>query len=353
MALTPEQQIENHKWARKSISNQPKFNGETGFRRWFNEWTAYHLGQGVDADTVGHEFMKKAMCAAMQGIAVDMIQPYATGSAPFRNAATFQDYYIVVRGVFEPAAEVNLARESFKLCKQLAKEDVSTFITRKNVLWEAAFPDAAQRSFVTLFEETVNGVYSKEVKREMLRDASRITNLTQMREKAIESAAYCRRLYQQGLTDTIGNLDGLLPTTNLAQSGFDKDQGMAMEIDALKEQVNAMNTGGGKNSIKCYLCNKNGHYAKDCWSKKKGSNPGNQGRGNQKSSKVQFSGKCGYCKKVGHKEAECFQKKRDKGGKSVASQGKGSQRTPPQRIRNVNDEESDFLGEEGPLVDEE
>ena len=27
MALTPEQQIENHKWARKSISNQPKFNG--------------------------------------------------------------------------------------------------------------------------------------------------------------------------------------------------------------------------------------------------------------------------------------------------------------------------------------
>ena len=206
---------------------------------------------------------------------------------------------------------------------------------------------------MTLFEETVNGVYSKEVKREMLRDASRITNLTQMREKAIESAAYCRRLYQQGLTDTIGNLDGLLPTTNLAQSGFDKDQGMAMEIDALKEQVNALNTGGGKNSIKCYLCNKNGHYAKDCWSKKKGSNPGNQGRGNQKSSKVQFSGKCGYCKKVGHKEAECFQKKRDKGGKSVASQGKGSQRTPPQRIRNVNDEESDFLGEEGPLVDEE
>ena len=92
--------------------------------------------------------------------------------------------------------------------------------------------------------------------------------------------------------------------------------------------------------------------AKDCWSKKKTQGQG-QGKGGGQNPKLKFKGKCGYCKKEGHKEAECYTKKRDKGGKTTPSQGKGSQRVPPQRVRNMNDDEEDFLEDEGPLVEEE
>ena len=304
--------------------------------------------------------MKRCIVAAMEGLAVDMIQQYVECShqeypdAPWNKLGnhTKLGYMETLREVFEPASKIHLTRETFKMMKQSKDDDMATYITRKFYLYSTAYPVIAERSFQLFFDEVVKGTYSTKVKCWLLEKASGIRNLEQLRESAYEGASYYRKVYMMGMTDMVPNLDGLLPSNQLAKAGLKESTSEAMEIDALKEQIEAMKM-GDKSNIKCYSCNKTGHLAKDCWSKNKGQKAG-QGKGGSQPPK--FKGKCGWCKKTGHKEADCFAKKRDKGGKTgtVASQGKGSQRIPPQRIRTATDgENEDFLEEEGPLVEEE
>ena len=346
-----DEQREEHKWARKTLSSQPKYNGSTSYRRWVYEWEAHLNAQGINEAVCGALFMKRAVIAAMTGLATDMIQPYREGTDPWKTHPTRNDYLEVLREVFEPASEIHLARETFKMLKQGAKDDVSTYITKKFSLYTIAYPVPAEQSFNVFFNEIVRGMHSQHVKRYMYEHERNIVNLDQLRERAYTGTAYYRKLYMEGMTETVSSLDGLMPTNALAKAGFKDDTSQAMEIDALKEEINALKV-GGKKDVKCFNCNKTGHMAKDCWSKKKTQGQG-QGKGGGQNPKPKFKGKCGYCKKEGHKEAECYAKKRDKGGKTTPSQGKGSQRVPPQRVRNMNDDEEDFLEDEGPLVEEE
>ena len=180
----------------------------------------------------------------------------------------------------------------------------------------------------------IAGCYNNVVKRRLRRIIPAPVNMQQLRDHAIAVVAQERACYEQGYGE-VTSRDGLAATSR--ELTYDRHQEEPMDIDSVNEDINAIK------DRKCYNCGKPGHMARDCRSKRQ-----NQGKqGNNRGQTKKFQGNCNYCHKKGHKEQDCFQKKNR--GKKV-DPGKGKEREPPSRVRNM-DENNDFLEEEG-LVEE-
>lgn len=88
-----------------------------------------------------------------------------------------------------------------------------------------------------------------------------------------------------------------------------------------KGKAGGKGTGDGKRA--CYLCGKTNHLAKDCWSKSskgkgKGKDSSFKGKGKTSSSRSssqasRFQGRCNNCGKEGHKAKDCWSKGSGKG----------------------------------------
>ena len=83
-------QAENHKWARKSLGQQPKYNGTGAYRRWVMEWKSYLSAQGIDATACGHKFMKRAISALKMIMCQNQNQNYFHAQIVTRSLTNFQ-----------------------------------------------------------------------------------------------------------------------------------------------------------------------------------------------------------------------------------------------------------------------
>ena len=318
---------------RKAMAGMPKYDGKRcSFRQFYEEWLCWSMLNDLKECT--QDFAKTALIASFTGVAVDMAKPLNPTTAQFA-AMTYDQFLVAIQNIFEPAAETELTREKFKSFKQKPKQDIGTYLSVKIALFERAFAEN-ERSYTTLFDEVLNGIYSRVIKRMVRRQMPRTQQA--LRDACLQSVASERAAYEGGYAES-ADLDGLAATTKIMHDGTD-----AMEIDQLRDEINAI-----KGS--CYKCGKPGHMARECRAR-----GGNNGRGQapRKAGDKKFNGNCRYCKKKGHKEADCYAKKnKNKGGKT--DPGKGAQRQPPRRdgVRNAGEEHENEDDDDQDVIDDE
>ena len=91
------------------------------------------------------------------------LKAYGEGSAAWNGAATLEDYLEVVKGIYQPPAESDLARAEFNSRKQGESETILDYLTSKMGLFDAAYPEA-ERSFTLLMDRIINGIWNSEIK---------------------------------------------------------------------------------------------------------------------------------------------------------------------------------------------
>ena len=344
----------------KLMSQCPKYNRTTPWRQFVFEFRSWI--EAFNITEAGDEFIKNAIVWAMRGQAQDMINLHREGTRTYTENVTWRDYAGAIEMIFAPRAESQLAKQEFKSYKQGNTEDMSSYLATKRALYEVAYPNNTG-NFDTLFDEVINGIVNREVKRELrMRNPQ---NAEAMEVAAVQIVANVRAAYENGY-GLSESKDGLYHTTML---GVRRNQEEPMDVNAMRRKLKSMEDTiaafrreGEKG--KCFNCNKPGHLAKDCRAPKRPGGPGGgstyqgQGRGRGRggyrpnpSSGGEFKYECHYCHKKGHKIADCFKKKADESKKKDHSGGR--------KVQDMNDQEEEenasgyqrFLGPRGETED--
>ena len=284
--------------ARKSLSSLPKWDGRSvpwrNFEDAVSNWRALNGIQAMPA-----EWQKRSLYFSLTSSAADRARPWRPGSALFNQAATFDDYMTMLRGVFQPAEESEMSRVEFRARSQQKHEDISSYLSSKFALYENAFADD-ERSFSVLLNASIEGTYSNVIKR-MIQRANPV-DAESLRTAAIRAVANERSAYRGGYSEST-SLDGL-ETSSMLISVTETSGVEPMEVDKV-------------GAITCYRCDKPGHRKSECRvpahkiSKKKK----DKGQGGSKKDKKNL--KCYKCDKTGHFARECRSKKEQGAAKGV------------------------------------
>lgn len=318
--------------ARRALNWVPKFEHKTPWNQFESEFNIWYSVNQIER--VGNEFGKLSLMAAMRGQAAQSVKPYAQNTATWNGNPTYAAYFARIREVFLPPQESELARVEFRSRKQGRNEDISSYLSSKIALWQMAFSDT-ERSFSTLFTETIRGCYSAVVKRELHRKSP--TNEQTLRSTLLHIVATERESYKQGYGEAT-SLDGLAAVSQMAKEYGGDDEQMDWE-----SSMNAMRSFEGT----CFKCRKKGHRASEC---RQGARNDKAGKGNADRNREKT---CYFCKKVGHLASECYKKKAQEGaGAGKRGDGRGQQKDPRPfarrggKIRKVEEEETEIETEE-------
>ena len=321
------------KLARPLLKTLPIFERKS-FNTWRNEFKVWYRINGIAE--AGTEFAKQAALMAMRGEKARMCEGLQIDTEGYNACTTIERFCEALELVFSPQAESELSKELFKSYKQGRKEDISSYLSKKYSLYDRAYAEA-ERSFSTLLDYVIQGVYSPLVKRKLRFETP--TNRVNLREKAIFVVATLRRCYNEGYGEAT-SLDGLAATTQVFS--FTENGEEPMDIDSMREEINAIKN----DERRCFKCNRTGHMAKTCRVKKRDYLPG---KNIKHSEKKEFRGKCNYCSKVGHIAKDCYAKKNDSKKSGKSDPGKGAQRDVPnhKRVNKIENDEAEesFLEE--------
>ena len=295
----------------KAMSTMPKYARTTPWRQYVLEFQSWI--QAYRIENAGDNFIKNAIVMSMKGQAQDIIVAHRAGSATFQNNVTWRDYANAIEGIFAPKAESQLAKQEFRSYKQGPKEDMTSYFQTKRALFNTAYPNNTG-PFDTFHEEVIKGICSREVKKYVR--MSPVRNAEELERVCVRTVADVRSMFEDGYADSESR-DGLYHSTIM---GIKTNQDEPMDIGSMKQkvreltdQISAMKT--GKDGVKCYNCNKFGHMARDCRSKKaEGGKGGFKGKGKHQSGGSgggKFKGNCNNCGKYGHRASECRSKKKD------------------------------------------
>ena len=328
---------------RKACASMPRYNRQKPWRSWTVEYLTWYRLHGIER--AGEEFAKRALINACTGEAADMVAPFSEGTQAWNDhpncwpiqadpaaapPVPYQPgYQSVLTTLFAPSSESELAKTEFGAYKQRAKEDISSYISKKTALYKIAYGD--EGAFSILCEKLIDGIYSNVVKRQVRR--AQPQDEVALRQACVENVAIERSTFLKGYSEST-SLAGLESTTRTHSSEPHSDKMEVSEINLEgndeDEDIQAMG------NSKCFNCQKIGHYARDCRAPRRnnGNYPNTGGRGGGKNSgNIQAVGGdhrnyvCHTCHKRGHISKNCFQNRngqRGRGGRGGAGRGNGS-----------------------------
>ena len=91
---------------------------------------------------------------ALTSAAADRARPWRPGTQLYTAAATYDEWLVALRGIFEPAAKSEMSRVEFRLKTQGKSEDISSYLNIKYALYENAYAEG-ERSFSVLLTSCI------------------------------------------------------------------------------------------------------------------------------------------------------------------------------------------------------
>ena len=318
-AFNPQHESPIEKIKRNALTAQgPKLGPQTNFANWKILFQIFRskiqLDKVVDGNAVDAVFQAQILLSHIEETVIPKIRLCMEGTTIYNttilNGAEadqnkrFDDYMHQIEALFSPPSESRLSKVDFKARVQSINEDVSSYFSSKCSLWEAAYGvNARDTHFDTLLDETIRGLYNLTIKREIRGRA--INTVEQLREQLVDAVAVERLRIEDGSSEAT-SLDGLAATT--------RSMVTTHEMMDTNNHISRM----ANKDDKCKRCGKNGHWARDCWSKMP--NPRNQqydknkqdtGRYRKNSNYQNYT--CDYCHIKGHIKKDCRKRMRNEG----------------------------------------
>ena len=281
---------------------------------------------GGNEDLITAVEKKRILVTRIRGQAVARLKAYGEGSQAWDDAATLAQYLDVVKSIYQPAAESDLARAEFNSRKQGENETILDYLTSKMGLFDSAYPEA-ERSFTLLMDQIIAGIWNSEIKfsTQRNRPEDRAAVVPQLlRDVAAERACvlggYGRSATLGGLAlSSQGYTPGVTGNRHGAVPGYDQFGDEYMDVGALKGRKPPQKRGPGskgqksgqKEQRKCYRCHKQGHLRTDCRvpeNKLPKKSPGKQPTGQQQQKT------CYNCQGSGHFASQCKRPRRQRQG---------------------------------------
>ena len=115
--------------AQRSLASLPKYDRSGSWRTFLLEFFIWRDVNSIyDA---GDQFIKK-------GPALEMMSSHRAASPTFKNNARWWRYCDAITQIFNPASESQLAKSEFAAYRQAPREDMSTYLSTKYALYDAA-----------------------------------------------------------------------------------------------------------------------------------------------------------------------------------------------------------------------
>jgi hypothetical protein len=287
---------------KKSLNRVPKYSGESGtFRRHlrlFENW--------IRVESVTNpEWQKMALVTSLVGKAADRVRFCGIDSREFVNRPTLALYLEFVTKIFEPDSEKRIATIEFQCYRQRADEDIGAYLGTKLDLFNVAYPGPNQPPFEILMGEAVKGIFSKVIRRMVVRQHPATEE--ELRTACLNAVSSERVSYEGGFSEST-SLDGLCSVTKTQNRGLMSEE-TAMEIDAMGEKH-------------CFNCNGLGHFARDCRKPKREDKGGKERpRGSAKPTEKGKEGRtCWGCKETGHLHRDCPKEKNRRGVQQIGNE---------------------------------
>ena len=236
---------------RRAQGSAPSYDGKAPFRRFELEFRNWYSQMGIDR--AGVDFAKGALLSCMKGEAAERTKSVQRGTPGFARGdnnqpQTVEGFITLVRSIFQPTEESNLAKSEFSRRKQGKKEPIGAFLSHKLALYESAYPEG-ERAFSTLLTAVIDGL-ANDIVKYRLRTVNP-QNEGQLRTQCMSIVASEREAYYGKYAQPNQTLDGLAATTQSAHNYEEEDE--QMEIDGIQ-----------KFNGNCRRCDKYGHKAIDC-----------------------------------------------------------------------------------------
>ena len=322
--------------AKRALASLPKYDGKTSYRTFYYQFATWYEINSIkdikNGEQTDVEFQKLCLLSAMTGSAVELCQRLGPGSESWTKCTDFKMYSDMIRQVFCPEAESQLARAEFVARKQGQKESISSYLEHKYALFHQAYPEN-QSNFTTLLTATINGMYNSIVKRIVRR--ANPENETQLRTASIQAVANERESFIAGYGES-ASLDGLAAVT-ITHQNYRQDEVEDMEIDS----INSLKFNG-----KCYKCGNAGHRSHECYAKtRKGYN---KDKKFDKKTPNKKSGRgCFHCGMSNHMIKDCrIKMKEEAKGKQSGNVNKPKARNDGQKVNSIPVEEADSKEEQ-------
>ena len=133
---------------------------EVKFRGWF---ALQRIEELADLDQ-----QKRSLCISLQGPAICAVDLHGPGKGTYVSCATMEDYFTLIRGVFNPPEDSALDRSELEHRVQGGLETAGYFIVKKIALHHQAEPNQAARRSQYLRNQVLNGLASANIKEHVI-----------------------------------------------------------------------------------------------------------------------------------------------------------------------------------------
>ena len=325
-----------------ALKSTPKFDETQPYRifeaLWKN-WKKLAWPTGSEA-YISVDTRKRIFVQQIDGRALNRVTMYLEGTTAWADSDTLEKYEEVIRNVYAPESESDLTRAEYHARKQGKNETILVYAMAKISLRNSALKDN-ERSFQTLLDAVVDGIYNSTIKRIIIRN--RPTTEEELINQLTQAVASERTCVLKGFGES-PNLDGLALSSLASNRSFNSPS-VQPTHDQFGDEFMDTSVGkmGGTEQRSCHRCGKKGHLRANCrvpehklpkhlQGKGKGKGPTNKGAAPKKADKSKI--KCYNCGRNGHYSRECRQPRKPKvnavgqEGAATASTEEGTARDP-------------------------